>query len=93
MEVTRSKLVEAELNQFIEKRHDQRVSDEGQRPAEEVWAESQRRCFARRREENRVAWVAATTAASPPLCGCGPRSTTRRRCSWRTEPARSSANE
>jgi len=58
VEVTRSKLVEAELNQFIEKRHDQRVSDEGQRPAEEAWAESQRSCFARRREENRVAWVA-----------------------------------
>jgi len=58
VEVTRGKLVEAELNQFIEKRHDQRVSDEGERPAEEAWAESEGRYIARRREENRVAWVA-----------------------------------
>ena len=42
MEVTRSELVEAELNQFMEKRHDQHVSDEGERPAEEAWAESER---------------------------------------------------
>ena len=55
MGVTRGELVGAELNQFIEKRHDQHVSDGGERAAEEAWAESERSCFARRREENRVA--------------------------------------
>jgi hypothetical protein len=37
------------------RRHDRRVADEGERPAEEAWAESERLQEARRREENRAA--------------------------------------
>jgi hypothetical protein len=38
------------------RRHDRHVADEGERPAEEAWAESERREEVRRREENRAAW-------------------------------------
>ena len=41
---------------MIHRRHDQRVQTEGERAAEELWRESERKYAARRREENRVAW-------------------------------------
>jgi hypothetical protein len=43
--------VEGELEAFIERRHDHRVVDEGERPAEALWAASERRYFARLDEE------------------------------------------
>ncbi len=55
--VARGEQVEAELNGFIRKRHDQRVQTEGERAAEELWAESERRHLARKREQNRWEWV------------------------------------
>jgi hypothetical protein len=48
--------VEKEIDQFISRRHDQRVSAEGERDEEAAWRESVRRYNARRREENRLAW-------------------------------------
>ena len=56
MDISRSEQVETDLDHLIEKRHDQRVLSEGERAAEELWAESVRRYFARQREENRIAW-------------------------------------
>jgi hypothetical protein len=49
---------EKELDALIRKRHDQRVASEGERAEEELWAESERKYAARRREENRIAWCA-----------------------------------
>ena len=58
MDISRSEQVETDLDRLIERRHDQRVQTEGERGAEELWADSERRCFARQREENRIAWCA-----------------------------------
>ena len=40
MDVAKSSAVEGGLNNFISKRHDERVEQEGERLAEEMWAES-----------------------------------------------------
>ena len=56
MDVTKISAVEGELDNFISRRHDKRVEQEGERLAEEMWAESERRHAARRLEENRAAW-------------------------------------
>ena len=56
MDVAKTSTVEAELDNFISRRHEKRIQEEGERPAEEVWTESERRYAARRREENRAAW-------------------------------------
>ena len=47
---------EAELDRLITRRHDARVSNEGERTAEEMWQESERKYAERRREEMRTAW-------------------------------------
>ncbi len=47
---------DAEVDAFISRRHDRRVTEEGERPAEGAWMESERREAARRRAENRVGW-------------------------------------
>ncbi len=54
--IGRSEMVESELNGLITRRHDARVAEEGERPAEEAWMESERAHNARLREENRLAW-------------------------------------
>jgi hypothetical protein len=56
VDISRSEQVETDLDRLIERHHDQRVQTEGERAAEELWAESERRYFARQREENRIAW-------------------------------------
>jgi hypothetical protein len=43
VDTTRGEWVEKELNVLIERRHDQRVKTEGERTAEELWKESERR--------------------------------------------------
>jgi hypothetical protein len=53
-DISRSEKVE--LDAMIRRRDDARRKEEGDRPAEEMWAESERRYFARRSEENRAAW-------------------------------------
>ena len=50
--------VEHELDAFIEKRHDRRVADEGERPAEEMWQESERRYQEKHRQMARYEWHA-----------------------------------
>jgi hypothetical protein len=57
-DIARGELVEAELDVFISRRHESRVVDEGERPAEAAWAESERAHDASRREEMRAAWLA-----------------------------------
>ena len=58
VDISRSEQVETDLDRLIQRRHDQRVLSEGERAAEELWAESERRYFARQREDNRIAWCA-----------------------------------
>ncbi len=57
MDVAKGELVEGELDRLVEKRHDRRVTHEGERPAEEAWMQSERKYDARRRAENGAAWV------------------------------------
>jgi hypothetical protein len=56
-DISRGEAVEHELTAFLGKRHEARVAVEGERPAEEMWMESERRHAARRREDNRQAWA------------------------------------
>jgi hypothetical protein len=56
VDIARGEQVENELTAMIERRHDQRVVEEGERPVEEAWQESERRHEACKREENRLAW-------------------------------------
>ena len=56
MDIAQGEKVEGELDTFIERRHEQRVRDEGERAELEAWRASERRKEARRREENRLAW-------------------------------------
>jgi hypothetical protein len=57
LDIAKGEATEKDLDLFITRRHDQRVKDEGERQAEEAWAESERRHFAKRRERNRIAWI------------------------------------
>jgi hypothetical protein len=56
VDISRSEQVETDLDRLIEKRHDQRVLSEGERAAEELWAESVRRYNARQDADHRLAW-------------------------------------
>ncbi len=49
--------VEADLAKFIEKRHDQRVQDEGGRKREEIWAASVERHNAARQRQLCWEWL------------------------------------
>ena len=64
MDVTRGELVEAELDRLIERCHGCRVTDDGERPAEEAWAASERLHSARRERENRAAWYGYLMASA-----------------------------
>ncbi len=55
-DISRGEMVEGELDRLVTRRHDARVSSEGERQAEEVWQESVRRYNARKSEEMRAAW-------------------------------------
>jgi hypothetical protein len=57
VDIAHGEMVEKELDGLITRRHDRRVADEGERPLEEAWAESERRHNARRRAQNRWEWV------------------------------------
>ena len=59
--------VEAELTRLITRRHDARVSSEGERRAEEMWQESERRYQERRRAAARVEWRLHHTAQAERL--------------------------
>jgi hypothetical protein len=55
-DIARGEAVEHELDSFISKRHADRVRDEGGRPEEEAWRESERHHEAARRAQNARAW-------------------------------------
>jgi len=58
VDVSRSESVEHELNRLIEKRHDQRTTEEDHRPSEELWKASVE-CYNYERERQlRAAWCA-----------------------------------
>jgi len=48
--------VERELGRFIEKRHDQRATEEGHRPSDEMWQASVDRYNSERKRKLRAAW-------------------------------------
>ena len=56
MDTVRAEMIEKELDTLITRRHDRRVVEEGERPTEEAWMESERRHALKRQEENRLAW-------------------------------------
>ena len=56
MDTVKTSAVGAKLDNFISRRHEKCIEQEGQQLAEEMWAESERRYAARQREVNRAAW-------------------------------------
>ena len=58
-DIARGEATEKELDRLITRRHDTRVSSEGERLAEEMWQESERKYVERRREANRQAWTSS----------------------------------
>ena len=56
VDVSRSESVEHELNRLIEKRHDQRTTEEDHRPSEELWKASVERYNCERERQLRAAW-------------------------------------
>lgn len=56
MDIAKGEKVEAELTHLIERRHDRRVAEEGERPALEMWEESERRHQEQRRMQARYEW-------------------------------------
>ncbi len=57
-DISKGEQVEREIDQFIQKRHEGRVRDEGERCKEEIWAASERTYFAHQAEEQRLARLA-----------------------------------
>jgi hypothetical protein len=56
LDIAKGEATEKELDALIRRRHDQRVLCEGERAAEELWAESVRRYHARQEADDRTAW-------------------------------------
>jgi hypothetical protein len=56
VDVSRGESVEHEFNRLIEKRHDQRTTEESHRPSEELWKASVERYNCERERQLRVAW-------------------------------------
>ena len=57
VDISRSEGVEHELNRLIERRHDQRLTEERHRPSEELWRESVERYNAERDRQLRTEWA------------------------------------
>ena len=56
VDVSRGESVEHEFNCLIEKRQDQRTTEESHRPSEELWRASVERYNCERERQLRVAW-------------------------------------
>ena len=54
MDITRAEATEKELDSLIRRRHDQRASENGHRPSEELWQQSVRTYNAK--EQSRLTW-------------------------------------
>jgi hypothetical protein len=63
----RGEATEKELDRLITRRHDARVNNEGERPAEEMWQESERRYQEQARAAARVEWHLHHTAQAERL--------------------------
>lgn len=57
MDITRAEQVESDLNSLITKRHERRVVEEGERPALEMWQESERKHAAERQKQLAFDWI------------------------------------
>jgi hypothetical protein len=55
-DIQRGAQVDGELDAFIERRHQQRVKEEGERAEEEAWKESERRHAQAQRQQARLEW-------------------------------------
>jgi hypothetical protein len=55
-DISRGEVVDADLDLLIQRRHEKRVLDEGERAEEEAWRESTRRANAAREAELREQW-------------------------------------
>jgi hypothetical protein len=56
VDISRSESVEHDLNRLIERRHDQRTTEEWHKPSEELWQESVERYNCERERQLRAAW-------------------------------------
>jgi hypothetical protein len=56
VDISQSEAVEQELNRLIEKRHYQRMTEDGHRPSEELWKASVERYNCERERQLRAAW-------------------------------------
>ena len=56
MDIEATDRAERQIETFISRRETERRKEEGHRPSEEMWAESERVYFATHQEENRLAW-------------------------------------
>ncbi len=56
MDITHGERAEASLDTLIERRHERRIKDEGQRQLEELWMPSERAYAARRSRELAEEW-------------------------------------
>jgi len=56
VDISRSESVEHELNRLMERRHDQRATDERHKPSEELWQESVERYKSKRQMQLKAAW-------------------------------------
>jgi hypothetical protein len=57
-DIARDEATEKELDRLITRRHDARVSSEGERQAEEMWQESVKHYEEKRRQMARLEWHA-----------------------------------
>jgi hypothetical protein len=57
LDIAKDEATERESDALIARRHDRRVTKEGERQVKEAWVESARRFDARRREERRREWA------------------------------------
>jgi DNA repair photolyase len=55
-DITQGAQVDGAIDEFIEKRHRQRVKEEGERQAEEMWKESTRKHAEKQRQQARLEW-------------------------------------
>jgi hypothetical protein len=56
VDVSRAESIERELDRLIEKRHDQRATEEGHKPSGELWRASVERYNSEREKKLRAAW-------------------------------------
>jgi hypothetical protein len=62
VDVAKTSVAAGELDNFISRRHEKRVEEEGERPVEEMWAESEWRHAEQQREELCHQWLACARA-------------------------------